>query len=254
MDLGIGQIGALLSGAAKISAHVWINGDTFDAGANDNRLFGIGIADNTAGLMLNITDSAGSKLLRASGRSVSGDSLQSKTATTVVTASAWHSCGAVWNITGDVITPYYQGVAEGGGAVTFGNATWTPSARTDYDTIAGGAGSLPFAATALQFDGRVAELVFWVDDIGADNFAALAKGFSPLMIRPDALVFYAQLIGNNSPERDVISGLSGTITGTIAKADHPRIIYPTTGQIMRFAANDAAAPAVRFNIMGTVGM
>jgi hypothetical protein len=101
------------------------------------------------------------------------------------------------------------------------------------------------------FDGRFSEWARWSRILSADEIAGLAKGLSPLFYRR-SLTFHAPFIGNDSPERDYVGAGSGTVTGA-TKTDHPRIIRPTRGQIIRLAANDAAA-AARFNIMGTVGM
>lgn len=241
MTLGVNAVGPLLNGAAKISVHAWVYADTFDTGTNENRI--LTIINNTgsvSGVVLCVTDSAGSKLLRAGARSVSTDGFQARNATTVITTGAWHSVGAVYDIAGDVITPYYEGVAEGGGAVTFGNATYTQGSPGVADTDGiGKGGSDTIAVTTIQWDGRIAELAIWTDDVGVSNFAALAKGFSPLLVRPDVITDFWPLIGNYSPETDIISGKNGTIAGTIAKADHPRIIYPSRPQI-RFPGAAAA--------------
>lgn len=224
MSLGVNQIQTLLNGAAKISMHAWVNPDTFNTGANDNRIITIGVADSLAGFILEIVGSAGAEVLKVAGRSVSTDTLQSKSATTVVSASTWHSCGGVFDESGDAITPYYEGAAEGGGAVTFGNAVWTNGTPTQLDTI--GAGQSAPVETVIQFDGRIAELAIWTDDIGAAAFANLANGWSPLFF-PTSLKFYFPLAGRFSPEPDVVSGKTGSITGSLPIIQHPpQIIYP----------------------------
>ena len=73
-------------------------------------------------------------------------------------------------------------------------------------------------------DGRLAEVAFWNRILTDPEIIALSKGFSPLCF-PVGLLFYATLIGRNSPERDIKGGIAGTLTGT-SNIAHPRIIYP----------------------------
>lgn len=231
LDLGATTIGTLLNGAAKISVHAWINPDSYDTANNDNRILSVAIQNGTGGLTLSINNPAGTPVVRMAGRSVVTDGYQIKDGTTNITTGSWWSVGGVNNISGDTITPYVNGAAEGGGAVTFGNASYTiGTTDANVEFIGAGLATQPRSNTSTQFDGRIAELAIWTDDIGAAGFAMLAKGFSPLMVRPDALLCYWPLIGNYSPEIDLISGKNATVNGTVAAASHPRIIYPTRPQ------------------------
>lgn len=78
---------------------------------------------------------------------------------------------------------------------------------------------------AQFFDGEMAEVALWNAALTAGEFASLGKGFSPLTIRPQLLVFYVPIIGRYSPEVNLI-GPSGTLTGTTTTA-HPPMIYPS---------------------------
>jgi hypothetical protein len=78
-----------------------------------------------------------------------------------------------------------------------------------------------------NFVGDLAEWAVWLAALDAAEMAALAKGVSPLLIRPAALVAYWPIHGSASPEPDWWrNGLGGTLTGTPAQADHTRIVYP----------------------------
>ncbi len=82
------------------------------------------------------------------------------------------------------------------------------------------------------WDGDLAEAALWNVSLLDKEFIALAKGYSPLFIRPQNLVFYCPIWGNDSPEIDIIGGRQMTLTGgTPAKADHPPIIYPSNLQL-----------------------
>lgn len=239
MRLGANALGPTLNGAAAVSIHAWVWPDTFTATANTNRVIQVHIANSSTGLMLAIHDGA-TGVVRAGARSQSADGFQTRSGTTVVSTSGWSHIGAAFDFAGDTITPYYNGVAEGGGAVTFGASAYTNATpTTSYDAI--GSDGTPIISN--QIDGRIAEVAVWTVDIGAAGFAALAKGVSALLVRPEALAFYMPLMGNNSPERCRISGISGTITGTVAKADHPRLYLPARRDVRRFTTAGGAAPS-----------
>ena len=71
---------------------------------------------------------------------------------------------------------------------------------------------------AAFFAGDVAEAALWTVALSAEDVLALAKGVSPMLVRPQNLQFYAPLI------RDLIEvkGLAITSSGG-SSTDHPRI-------------------------------
>lgn len=229
MTLGNNAIGALVDGASKISVHCRSKAASLTTGAFDNCLLFGQISVNRSAVRMGVRGDLGTKVLTVGGRSVTTDSYQSGDATSAFTLDAWHGCGGTLDIGSDTITPYFNGVAEGGGAVTFGNTVFTNLPYTQPDEI--GSADL----TTSKFDGDIAEFGLWTFDSGtasltASEFLALSKGFSPRFIRPQNLVFYMPLIGANSPERDIRAGLTGTITGTIAQSAHPAVYYPRRAQ------------------------
>lgn len=241
MDLGTDALNALFSGATDLSIHAWINADTFTTVNTDrNRILSQKITGtNSNGLALFISGQAAPKV-GLQGRSQTADAIQRVIGATEVTTGAWHSVGGVLDIDGDNIRIYLDGVQDTSTAVTFGATSYTTGTAPTAGDMMGGQEDPPSTAE-LQFDGRIGEVAIWTTDIGTVGFEQLNDGFSPLFVRPDALVAYWPLIGNFSPETDIISAKNGTITGTIAKAAHPRIIYPTSFQDRRFTTAAAAA-------------
>lgn len=231
MSLGANALGPLLNGAANISMHCWANFDSFNGSAGstgDDMLF-VAINGGTAGVGFNIRRHAsnGTDILSIGGRSVSTDTFRFQDGVTDINTGAWYSLGGVLQIGADNIRVYVNGVQDVSGiSGTWANATYTNGTPTTVDGIgAAFSGSTPIS-TARQADGRIAEVAIWNADIGTDGFAALAARISAALVRPDALVFYMPLLGFDSPERDHWGGKSGTITGTVAAADHHNIIYP----------------------------
>ena len=232
MLVGQNAIGTLLDGAAYVMVSAWINYDTVTASANQNRLLNVVSDSNTAGLFVSLHNGT-SSVLSCNARSVSTDGLQSKSGTTVLSSGTWYQVGAIFDFAGDTITPYVNGVAEGGGSVTFGNSSYTDGtpALNEIDAI-GCAAVSPAGApstTNIQFDGRIAELAIWASATAftAADQEAMAARIAPNLVRRDALKVYFPLRGTDSPEKDNWGGLSGTITGTVSAADHPNIIYPS---------------------------
>ena len=255
MNIGTEVAVALVSGASAVSIAAWVYYDTISNADNNNRIFTAIIDGVNGGIMLATGASGANNLVRVGGRSQSADGFQAVNGTTNIPTGQWIHMGGVLNIGGDVIRVYYNGTQEASTAVTFGAATYTDNgAPTKQDAIGGYQD--PPTVTAVQIDGRIAELGLWAGDIGTAGFEQLNDGFSPLMVRPDLLVAYWPLIGNNSPETDIVSAKNGTITGTIAKDVHPRIIYPSPAQMRRFttAAVQAAAAQGAWKSLLGVGL
>jgi hypothetical protein len=75
-------------------------------------------------------------------------------------------------------------------------------------------------------NGYLAELGMWNIALSDGDVTQLALGVSPMMVRPDALVFYLPLVGLDYYDR--VGGLTMTANGTPDKIAHPTgVIYPT---------------------------
>ncbi|MDX8521303.1 LamG domain-containing protein [Mesorhizobium dulcispinae] len=77
-----------------------------------------------------------------------------------------------------------------------------------------------------SYVGEIAEIGHWADasnsQLDAAEIAALAKAFSPMLIRPASLFFYAPIVRET---RELKAGLTATVTGG-AVSDHPRKLGP----------------------------
>ena len=95
------------------------------------------------------------------------------------------------------------------------------------------------------WDGSLAEFAVWDAILDASEAAALGKGYSPALIRPQSLVEYVPLLRDNVSRKLA----APTITGT-AVQPHPRVIYPSNPWvIVAPSAAPAAAPPTRM-LMG----
>ena len=88
-------------------------------------------------------------------------------------------------------------------------------------------GSASLRAFGQGGTGDLAEVGIWSAALTDAEIAALATGLSPMAIRPASLIGYWPLVGNNSPENNVVSNTSVmTLVGAPPAAAHPRVIYP----------------------------
>lgn len=80
--------------------------------------------------------------------------------------------------------------------------------------------------TGAYFSGKIAEVGVWNIDLSPAELTMLARGVSPLLVRPASLVTYCPVYGRNSPEIDFMDSGTFALTGTADQAAHPRIIMP----------------------------
>ncbi len=92
-----------------------------------------------------------------------------------------------------------------------------------------GLDSFGLGVTGSFIDAYVQEAGAWNVALGVDDIHSLAIGYSPLMVRPDALIDCFHIFGNASPEPGLKGG-SMVLSGTCAKVEHHRQIYPTGPQ------------------------
>lgn len=95
--------------------------------------------------------------------------------------------------------------------------------------------------TGGSFSGRIAELGIWNAALTDEEIAILADGVSPLFVRPQNLKMYFPLIRDE--DKSKVGDVSLTAFNTPSVDVHPRIIYPSAPQIMRFAADLPVASA-----------
>jgi hypothetical protein len=134
---------------------------------------------------------------------------------TVTATNTWYHCAGIYT-SSTSRTGYLDGVAG-----TANTTSLTPSSLDDTtigaSIYSGGAGT--------YMDGQIAEAGIWNVALTAAEITSLAKGVSPLMIRPASLISYWPLIGQTSPEIDLRSRFEMTVNGAVA-ADHPRVYMP----------------------------
>lgn len=106
-----------------------------------------------------------------------------------------------------------------------GSAVSTTEAQTPVGTVVSGSAAHTLgnrqSDNARNWDGDLAEFAAWDAILTAEEFASLAAGMSPLLVRPASLVCYVPAIRDNVD----LKLTAPTITGT-AVQPHPAVYMP----------------------------
>lgn len=209
------------AGAARAALPVtmacWVNADLVGADA------AVSLSTATAlnSISIQLTNTG---VLRARS-STTGGVVASADTTATVSANTWaHIAGVFTSNTSR--TAYI----DGGNAVT--NTTSNNPSASSFNTT--NIGVRYETSRANYFGGEIAEVGIWSVALTAAEIASLAKGVSPLMIRPASLISYWPLIGQTSPEIDLHGRFEMTVSGAVA-AEHPRVYMPSGIMIPRKA-------------------
>lgn len=156
-----------------------------------------------------------------------GSNNSSASTSTTISADTWfHACAVFASSTSRAA--YLNGAGKG---TNTGSRTPSGVNRTSIGVVNGTAVYDPFAPAGT---GDIAEVAIWNIALSDADVASLATGVSPLLVHPEALVGYWPLIGNNSPENNLLSNTSVmSITGSLSAAAHPRIILPARHRLIR---------------------
>lgn len=209
----VGTISAL---NAPITVSCWMK---LSSGSGDRDPCGLGASGNTHYAVLQVNGS-GNSLWSLAGVSAFGFT----TGTSNVVTGNWvHLLGVSSSTANHKV--YVNGSQEGSTSTTNVGAMTLNRAAV---------GVLYYNTSPLQgFPGYVAEYGVWNVALSDAEIAALAKGYSPMMIRPQSLQHYWPLGGiysnSSSGEFGIRGGTTLSETGTVGTTDHPpKIIYPSS--------------------------
>jgi hypothetical protein len=156
------------------------------------------------------------------------------TTTTVASANTWNHAACYRDGAGN------GGVYLNGGGKTSGGTNVYENALDTFE-IGGFSGDSSQSTCFSPLNGRVAEVGVWSVVLTDDEFAALGRGVSPLLIRPGALLHYFPLYGQADLTSRQGAGSTMTIKGTMAAAEHvPTIIMPMAPETLPAGAGPTA--------------
>lgn len=96
-------------------------------------------------------------------------------------------------------------------------ASGNMSSKSAPVRIGAGSGGV---GTENPFDGDIGHCAIWGAPLSAGEIQSLSEGINPLNIRSESRLFYAPVNGQ-SPELDVVGGLSLTVNGTTVVEEPP---------------------------------
>lgn len=171
-------------------------------------LMSIGTSGGMSRFVLTENQTASQPIL---GQSVnSGGTIASAVSAGSVSAGAWHHAAAVFTSSASR-TAYLSGV---GGTTETTSITVSGINRTLI-------GARISTTVGLYAAADISEAAIWSAALTADEISSLAKGFSPRLIRPQSLVFYAPLVRSVT---DIRGGVALTDTvPTTAASTHPPV-------------------------------
>jgi hypothetical protein len=181
-------------------------------------------------------------------RAFSANSGGATTASAISTANystnTWHHACAVFS-SNSSRTIYL----DGGNSATNTTAVSVNTVSFVATTIGGFSNS---GSIGQPCGGMIAEVAVWNGNLTADDAATLAKGISPLLVRPAILVAYWPLYGNASPEVELRNRYEMTVNGT-TKDVQPRIFLPSRGQYPQIVISNVTVSVTGESLTTTLG-
>lgn len=210
----------LRNGNTVVSGYPYSMGCWFNTSDVTNNQMLIGFADGSddpyyQGIMAAGTASNSLKVIARNG----GGEFNAQTSTSY-SADTWHHALGTFDIATRWVYLDGAGAVENTTSVAF-------AAQLDRTSI----GKLDRLSDIIPHGGLIAEAAIWKIKLTPSNALELAAGYSPLLVRPDALVSYWPLYGNIDPEPDLVGGFNQTVNGTVAKGVPTRVIMPASPMI-----------------------
>lgn len=161
------------------------------------------------------------------------------TYTSVATGTVAMSGGQWYHIAG-VFSEFGAGCAytvytNGGDAQSGSNSNTVSSISSGEMTLVGAHKN---GATLCNL--TIADAAMWGASLTAAEVAMLAKGYSPLSVRPQSLHNYIPLIRDN--DQDIVSGLSLTPQGSPTIGTHAPVMHPATAHAIMGTASASGQP------------
>lgn len=91
-------------------------------------------------------------------------------------------------------------------------------------------------ASLYYLDGAIDQPAEWSAALTDDEIAALASGYSPLLVRPSSLVGHWPFYGLATNEEDWVGSSALVPTNSPTYVEGPKIIYPRRGHVLLPAA------------------
>lgn len=179
-------------------------------------------ADLTDYHWLFLSLSSGSRVVAQTRDDTSNEGAET---TTTYSTGVWNHVAGLWASTSSRAA-YLNGGSKGTDTTTIAPA---PNRMRVGHTYMGN----PYEA---PMDGRICQLGIWNLALTDQDVAALAKGFSPLLVSPEGLVMYYPLFRT---DQDFVGGYNLTPVNSPTWANNaPKIIMPRPAQILNLSSGE----------------
>lgn len=180
--------------------------------------------------VIGFADSASGTYLYSVGLSTTGtvslvsrfSSYYENYGTTLATAGEWHALMGIWR--GDTDRNGYM--AKYGDTVIDPTTGTVNSAAYPSSVNRIGIGALVDSSPNQECYGDVAYPAVWNVALSTEERESLMLGrLSPMLVRPQNLVFFDPYLGRSATEIDIIQARAMTINGTTTTVDNPPVIH-----------------------------
>lgn len=202
---GVYEVSSAVVTALPITLACWFNADS---AAVSGSMLAVSTSGGTGRVTITAAGTVAGDPVQA-GTVTSGGTATSVNTTTGYTVGTWHHACAVF-ASSTSRTVYIDG---GSSATDTTSVNATGMNRTNI-------GARYSGTLGSYFDGKIAEAAVWNVALTAAEVASLAKGFSPIQVNPQGLIFYVPLINNVV---DLRGGVTLTPTGSPALYAQPRV-------------------------------
>lgn len=231
--LPAGTINGLLNGSAGITIATWYYPATVSGSVDADDFIGAWHAAGTVAINLRSATAGSSTQGVVSGgfRRQSGDVFSGRNGnvTNPVVLGVWNHIAITVSF-GNYPQIWQGGTNNNGTTVssaTSGGTFTTSTLAASKDAIGGltkTTDGTPFNTNRLT-NGQLAEFGIWSVELTSAEIASLAAGASPVLIRPQSLVFYAPL-GQSSPEPQLFGASIALSNSPAVGTSHPKIFKP----------------------------
>lgn len=226
-DFGVATLGDLLDGASGWSMSFAIKVDSLDGGGLKDDCFYVWVNDSIQMISVRFNGTR----LQCDFRPDATESLENQlgSASVDVSDGAWHYQSFGFDVENDLGANWTDGLgSEGANLFTRINIS-NGGPTTNKDAIGGRVKAAP-DDTTRQFNGQMAHVALYSVYLNRGELTALSQGYSPLLIRPQNLIFYLPLDGVLTDGRDRSDkGLS--VTGSVPYVQGPDFKPPTSPSI-----------------------
>lgn len=209
-----------LSSYNKLSLSFWLYWDSF--ANNDNEALELGASGvlTVGGFSINPNDASNNGGGKFGFGPQAGSGGYQYATFTRPSAAVWHHYLFTMDITGTSgLVAYVDNVSQ---SLTYALNS-TPTGNFGNLTL----NFMSRNGSSLFGSGRMAEVALWPGIIlPSDAIKSLAYGYEPKLIKLPSLGWYWPLMGNASPEIELIKGNNATVTGT-SYIQHPTTLSPS---------------------------